>query len=222
MNLQFYTDNALFQGMKEEEIEEALACLNVYKRDYKKHEVIYHAGSATGFLGLIYKGSVIVERNDMWGNRAILTSFSTGEFFAEAYAMNPSMVIPVDIVSQEDTTVIFLEIGRLSASDCVASPVVHKLTQNLLRISLQKNMLLSNRSFILGSKTMRGKLLAYFNTIALQQGSNDIQIPFDRQQLADYLNLDRTALSKELAKMKDDGLIDYKKNHFVLLGVSDQ
>lgn len=217
MDMNFYKKNILFQGMSEQDIEDTLNCLNAYKRSYHKNEAIYHAGSSTAFVGLIYKGSVIVERNDFWGNRTILTSFSEGDFFGEAYAMNSKAVIPVDIIASEATTVIFIEIGRLVSQSCNVPHVTQQLILNLLKMSLQKNMFLSNRSFLLASHTMREKILGYLNTVSLQNHSKEFEIPFDRQQLADFLNIERTALSKELSKMQKEGIIEYKKNKFKLL-----
>ena len=217
MNIDFYEKNILFRDMSRQDIEDALDCLNVYKRSYHKGEQIYRAGSSTSFIGLIYKGSVIVERNDLWGNRSILTSFSEGDFFGEAYAFNPDAVIPVDIIANEETTVFFLEVGRIASHSCNAPRITHKLVVNLLQISLQKNMYLSNRSFLLSAHTMREKILGYLNTAALQNRSREFDIPFDRQQLADFLNIERSALSKELSKMQKEGIIEYRKNHFRLL-----
>ena len=107
MNLDAYKKNILFQNMSDEDITEALKCLNSYKRSYQKNEIIYHAGSSTTFMGLILNGSVIVERNDAWGNRTILTKFNSGDFFAESYAMNPAKVIPVDIIVYDDISMDF-------------------------------------------------------------------------------------------------------------------
>lgn len=217
MDMDFYKKNALFQNISEQDIRDALMCLHAYKRSYQKNEIIYHAGSSTGFIGLILQGSVIVERNDAWGNRMILTAFSKGDFFAEAYAMNPQSVIPVDIIAREASTVIFLGIGIIASRSCAVPHALHQITVNLLKISLQKNILLSNRSFLLASKTMREKILGYLTHVSLQEHSSEFDIPFNRQQLADFLNLDRTALSKELSKMQADGLIAFRKNHFRLL-----
>ena len=216
MNLDAYKKNILFQNMSDEDITEALKCLNSYKRSYQKNEIIYHAGSSTTFMGLILNGSVIVERNDAWGNRTILTKFNSGDFFAESYAMNPAKVIPVDIIAQEPILVVFLEINKITTDSCSSHRVINKLTANLLKISLQKNMFLSNRSFLLSAKTMREKIFGYLDNISLQNHSNEFDIPFDRQQLAEFLKIDRTSLSKELSKMQSEGLITYKKNHFII------
>lgn len=217
MDQELLINTTLFEGMTLPEIQEALGCLSSYQKSFQKGEVIFASGSVVTVMGLIIEGSVIVECNDLWGNRTILTHFEKGNYFAEAYAMYPDCIVPVDIVANADCQILFLKIGHLThCSNCNDHHVIHRLTANLLKISLQKNMALSNRSFHTASHNMRGKILAYLNTISLQCQSKTFDIPFDRQQLADYLNIDRTALSKELSKMKKDGLLDYWKNHFKL------
>ena len=116
----------------------------------------------------------------------------------------------------EDHCEFILPINKITTDSCSSHRVINKLTANLLKISLQKNMFLSNRSFLLSAKTMREKIFGYLDNISLQNHSNEFDIPFDRQQLADFLKIDRTSLSKELSKMQSEGLITYKKNHFII------
>lgn len=219
MDIVFFQRSQIFEGMSAEEIKSTLDYLNVFKRSYEKHDLVLRSGSPTKFLGLIEKGSVIVERNDFWGNRTVITSFSENEYFAEAYALNPRAVVPVDIVANSNSSIIFLEIANVY--NMADSSARNKLLSNLLKISVGKNMYLSNRTFLLSSKSVRDKILAYLNNVRLQKGTNEFDIPFDRQQLADFLNIERTALSKELSRMKSEGLIEYRKNHFILLSTED-
>lgn len=210
-------DVLLFKGMNEKEINAALEFLKAHKEHFKKNEMILHAGDHTNELGLILSGSVFLERNDFWGNRSILTSLETHQFFAEVFAMVPNTKILVDVTAAEDTDILFLKINCLLEENSHPKAIVNKLTQNLLRISMNMNLRLTTRNFHTSPKTIRDRILSFLNTYAVETGEKYFDIPYDRQALADYLNVDRSALSKELSSMKKEGLIDYQKNHFRIL-----
>lgn len=182
---------------------------------YRKGEVIFGAGSIVTDIGLVLSGSVRVEHTDLWGNKSILGITSAGGVFAESYACIPNEPMLVDAVANEDCEILFISVPRLF-TPCPACDSRYRLIQNLVTISAGKNLQLSRRSLHTSPKTIRGRLFSYFSQQACAQGSSRIVIPFDRQQLADYLNLDRSALSKELGKMRRDGLIEYHKNTFVI------
>ena len=180
---------------------------------YRKGDVIFGAGSIVTDIGLVLSGSVRIEHTDLWGNKSILGITPAGDVFAESYACIPNEPMMVDAVANEDCDILFISVPKLFTP----SPVYgsqNRLIQNLVIISAEKNLQLSRRSLHTSPKTIRGRLFSYFSQQASAQGSNKIRIPFDRQQLADYLNVDRSALSKELGKMRDDGLIEYNKNTF--------
>lgn len=214
MDIRKLTDNALFHGMTEAEIQDCLGELRAAQKSYKKDSLILCAGDTTRRMGLVMSGSVTVETNDIWGNCTILSHIGRGQFFAETYALLPDEVMLVDVRANEDCRVLFLTIGGLFES---ASPWSSKLTRNLLMISAHKNLALSGRSFHTSPKSARGRILSYLNTVAIQKRSREFDIPFDRQQLANYLNLERTNMSKELTRMKNDGIIECRKNHFKLV-----
>lgn len=207
----------LFRAMSQEEIGHALTMLKQEELDFSKGEIILRAGETTERMGLVLQGSVTVESNDLWGNRTILSHVGEGEFFAETYALLPGEVMLVDAVANEDCRILFLRVGGLLDLPHTANGWLPKLVVNLLTISTHKNLTLSGRSFHTSPKSARGRIMAYLNTVSLQKRSKEFDIPFDRQQLADYLNLDRSAMSKELGRMRDDGLIQSRKGHFVLL-----
>lgn len=216
MNISFLEKTALFAAMSSDEILSALQVLSAKEKSYRRGETILYAGDLTDFLGLIIKGSVTVENNDMWGNRVILSHVAEGQFFAETYAILPNEPLQVDVVADEDCEILFLKISNISKYNRIYEGWISKLVFNLLTISVHKNLALSNRSFHTAPKTIRGRVMSYLNSISLLKHSTEFDIPFDRQQLADYLNLDRSALSKELGKMQRDGLIAVNKNHFIL------
>lgn len=213
MNLNFISNTALFNGCSEEDILTMAEHLAFRTERYEKGAVIFGEGSIVTEIGLILSGSVRTEHTDVWGNKSILSIVSAGGVFAEAYACIPNEPMLVDAVANEDCEILFISVPRLFLP-CPLCKSQNKLIQNLVIISARKNMQLSKRSLHTSPKTIRGRLLSYFSQQISTQKSSRIVIPFDRQQLADYLNLDRSALSKELGKMKRDGLIEYHKNVF--------
>lgn len=213
--MDFISKTALFQGCSEEDIFTMAKHLDFRTNRYRKGEVILSAGSIVTDIGLVLSGSVRIEHTDLWGNKSILGITPAGGVFAESYACIPNEPMLVDAAANEDCKILFVSVPKLFAP-CPAWGCQSRLIQNLLAISAGKNLLLSKRSLHTSPKTIRGRLLSYFSQEALAQGSRKITIPFDRQQLADYLNLDRSALSKELGKMKRDGLMEYRKNVFEL------
>ncbi|MGP1348562.1 MAG: Crp/Fnr family transcriptional regulator [Stomatobaculum sp.] len=216
MNTALISKTVLFRGMEENEIKECLHSLQAADKKYKKGSIILHAGDLTDRMGLVLSGSVTIESNDLWGNCTILSHIGKGQFFAETYALLPDEVMLVDVRANENTELLFLNVSGIFGA-LPASSWKEQLTRNLLMISAQKNLTLSGRSFHTSPKSARGRILSYLNTVSLQKHADAFDIPFDRQQLADYLNLERTNMSKELTRMKQDGIIECRKNHFQLL-----
>ena len=203
----------LFHSMTEAEIYATLDALQANEAVYTKGSVILHAGETTDRMGMVLSGSVTVESTDVWGNRIILALLDTGQFFAEVYALLAEILL-VDVRTVEDCRILFFRPGGVERN---REAWAVKLFRNLLTISARKNLALSGRSFHTAPKTARGRIMAYLNTVSLQRHNRKFSIPFDRQQMADYLNLDRTALSKELGRMRDEGLIAFRKNRFEIL-----
>jgi len=160
---------------------------------------------------------VLIENNDLWGNKSILSRVEKGQVFAESYAFH-EVPLMVDAIADEDSLILFLDVQRLMEEQNAQATWYCKMLKNLLLISTKKNRNLSNRIFCTTSKTVRGRLAAFFSEQAAKTGSNTFDIPFNRQQMADYLNLDRSALSKELGKMREEGLLTFHKNHFSIKG----
>ena len=212
MDLSLLRSSLLFQGMTEAELSAALAALRAEEKRVQKGQLLLRAGDRTDRIGLVLEGSVTVESNDLWGNRTLLSHVGQLQFFAESYALLAGEPLLVDVRANEASRVLFFHLDGTEALE----PWAQKLAVNLLRISTQKNLQLSQRSFHTSPKTARGRVMAYLNTVSLQKQSREFDIPFDRQQLADYLNLERTALSKELGRMQREGLIRVRKSHFCL------
>ncbi len=204
----------IFRGMNNDELADSLNFFQANEQTFKKGSIILHAGDVTDKMGLVMEGSVTIECDDVWGNRTLLSNVERGQFFAETYALLPDEPMLVNVIANEDCRILFLRIGSLKRLQNNMESWMIGFVSNLLIVSTQKNLMLSSRSFHTAPKTIRGRVMSYLNSVSMQKHSREFNIPFDRQQLADYLNLERTALSKELSKMKADGLIDYYKNSF--------
>jgi CRP-like cAMP-binding protein len=214
MDISVLSGSALFNGFDETEVNNLLGSLNAREKRFRKGAMIFHSGDVISTLCFVITGSVTIESNDMWGNRTILNLVSKGQFFAESYALLPDEPMLVDVCANEDCTIVYLDmksVGRLDESMRV------RLLANLLTITTRKNLHLSSRSFHTAPRQVRGRIMAYLNTVSVQKNSREFDIPFDRQQLADYLNVERSVLSNELSKMQRDGLIRCRKNHFEIL-----
>ena len=221
MNLEFLQKTLLFQGIAPQEIGHMLACLQARERHFKKGEVICRAGEPVTALGMVLTGSVSIDRDDFWGTRSALAHLGPGQIFAEAYACVPAEALMVQVTAQKDSDILFLEVPRLLAICDSACGSHSRLIRNLLTISSQKNLELSRKIAHTAAKSIRGRLLSYLSYQALRGQSREFTIPLDRQQLADYLNVDRSALSNELSKMQRDGLIRVHRSRFLLLDTTD-
>ena len=204
-------------NMSNHEYVQCFKALKATEKTYKKDALILTASDTTKRFGLVLDGSVTIESNDIWGNRTILSHVAKRQFFAETYALLDDEVLLVDVRANENCRVRFFTIGSLKNLRQINEPWAMKFICNMLEISARKNLTLSGRSFHISPRTIRERILSYLNTISLQKHSTEFDIPFDRQQLADYLNVDRSALSNELSKLKNNGVITFKKNHFILL-----
>ena len=210
------SDTQLFRGIEEKDIDSLLKCLGVVKKEYKKGEVILREGETTESVGVVLSGMVMIACSDVWGNNSIFGSAAPGAVFAEAYACMPGEALLIAASAAEDSAVLFLNVGKV-LSTCPNSCVFHtKLIRNLLTVCAYKNLQLSRRILHTSSKSIRGRLMSYFSECVKKCGSYSFEIPYSRQQLADYLSVDRSAMCSELSKMQRDGLIQYKKNKFEL------
>ena len=217
MDLELLQKQMLFHGMSEEELKEALSALHAQERQFCKGALIFHAGSITRHMGIVLAGSVTIESNDIWGNRTIIGHAGEGDYYGEVFAILKDERSYVDVRVNEKAVVMLFDMSCLQQISTDSHSWNIKLISNILAISLQKNIVLAKRSFHTAPKSARGRIMAYLNSMAMSAGKPEFNIPFDRQRMADYLNLDRTALSKELGKMRDDGLIIFHKNHFQLI-----
>lgn len=206
----------LFAGVEEANIENILPCLSSVVKKYDKNQFIFEAEDRVTTVGLILSGSVLVIKEDFWGNRDILSQLGPAELFAEAFSCAQLDRLPVSVVAAEKTDVLLVNYKKIVTTCSTACSFHTLLIQNMMKILAQKSVVLMQKLEQMAKRTTREKLLAYLSAEAQKTGGSKFEIPFNRQELADYLSVDRSAMSSELGKMRDEGILDFEKNHFVL------
>lgn len=207
----------LFAGVGEAEISAMLGCLQAEQYSYKKGEYVFRQGEYLNNITVLVEGGLHVQSDDYWGNRSIINVITIGEMFREAYAAPGSGALLNDVVAVEDSTVIFFDVRRI-LTVCSSACKFHSLVvQNLFFAISEKNRMLVQKLGHMAKRSTREKLISYLSEESKRQSSPTFTIPFNRQQLADFLSVDRSAMSNELCKMRDEGLLIFEKNKFTLL-----
>ncbi len=206
----------LFSGISENELRAMLSCLDAKIEEYPKGAFVLRAGDGVDAIGLMLLGSVLVIQEDVWGNRNILSKVGVGQTFGTAYACAPGSIPNSAVVAETAVTVMFLNVRRILNVCSSACTHHNRIIRNLLGELAEKNLMINEKLTHMGQRSTRSKIMSYLSARAKQLGTYEFDIPFSRQQLADYLAVDRSGLSIELGKMRDEGLLDFRKNHFVL------
>jgi CRP-like cAMP-binding protein len=214
--LYFLTSHPLFSGIPDSDIDTVLQKLSARTCSYKKDEFILSAGDEIKEIGIVADGSVMIIREDYWGNRAIINMMQKGDIFAEAFIGAGITTIPVSVEASSDCLILFINfkdllIAREHDTDAQI------LIINMIRILARKNVMLTGKMNHMTKKTTRDKLMSYLSSCAEKSGRNTFLIPFNRQELADFLSVDRSAMSAQLCRLRDEGIIEFHKNQFKLL-----
>ncbi|MCR5176403.1 MAG: Crp/Fnr family transcriptional regulator [Anaerovibrio sp.] len=207
---------SFFNGMSQQEILSILGCVNAYTVKRDKDSFIFRSGDTTEVMGLVLVGSVFVVQEDVWGHRNIMTKCHPGDLFCEIYASTPGSVLNVSAITVENSTILMMNVKRLLATCSVACEHHQKLIRNLVGVLAGKVLKFNEKITHISKRTTREKLLSYLSRESQRQGKLSFDIPFNRQELADYLCVERSAMSLELSKLKKEGLLDTARNHFVL------
>lgn len=211
-----FKKSKLFSGIEENELDLMLNCLNATIKEYKKDDFIFHVGEKITDVGFVLSGTIHIINEDYWGNRVIISQLKEGNLFGESYSCSNSLTTTISAVATEDTKIMFLDVKRIITT-CSSACIFHiRLIKNLITVLSEKNILLTSKIDHTSKRTTREKLLSYLSEQSKNVNSSSFDIPFNRQQLADYLCVDRSAMSSELSKMKKEGILDYNKSHIQL------
>lgn len=209
-------NSPLFFGIKTEEIQTMLGCLTSNEKKFNKNELVFRQGETVNAMGLVLSGRIHILKEDFWGNRIILSDISPSQMFGESFACAHTQSITVSALAVEPTIVLFLDIKQI-LNFCSTSCIYHsRIIRNLLSVLADKNIMLTGKIEHITKRTTREKLLSYLSAESIKAGSPVFQIPFNRQQLAEYLAVDRSAMSLELSKLQQENYLTYYKNSFHL------
>ena len=206
----------LFAGVSDDEISSMFTCLNARLCKYRKGEYVLCEGEHLSDIIILVEGELHIQKDDYWGNRSILGRISVGEIFGEAYVAPESGAVLNDVVAIADSVVIFFDVKHIITICSSACHFHATVVQNMFFTISEKNRTLVQKLGHIAKRSTRAKLISYLSEEAKRQNSASFVIPFNRQQLADFLSVDRSAMSNELCKMRDEGLLFFDKNHFIL------
>lgn len=206
----------LFRGLNDTQILTMLGCLSAVRRVYPKGEFVLAEGELVGAFGLVLSGNVLVVQEDFWGNRNIIASIGVGEVFAESYACTAGVPLAVSVIAQDTTVALFLDVRKLLTTCATACDYHNAVVHNLVAMLAAKNLRMNEKLQHMMQRSTREKLLSFLSAESRRLGRAAFEIPFNRQQLADYLSVDRSAMSSELCRLRDEGVLAFSKNHFEL------
>ena len=212
-----FMDIPLFQGLEREEISEVLQRFHALIKHFPKSDYIYLAGDCVENLCVVLEGTVQMIKEDIWGEKSIIANLGAGSVFAENFLGKLGDRSVVSYFVASDSEILMLPLGRALYDVSAPSKASQRLMCNIVSVLADNNTRLIEKTEILCKKTLRSKILAYLEQEARNQGSRQFTIPFNRTDLANYLDADRSALTRELARMKEEGLVDYNKNTFAIL-----
>jgi len=207
----------LFFGIADDDLLRMLGCLGAVVEVFDKKYTIFAEGSRSKYVGIILSGSAQVVQLDFYGNRSIIQNVGATELFGEAFACAEVESLPVSVIANEPCEVMFIDCGHILHTCQNGCGFHHQLIFNLMKALAKKSLQFHERIAVTSKRTTREKLLAYLNAQSKYFNCNSFVINFDRQELADYLEVDRSGLSAEISKLRKEGIIDCHKNRFVLL-----
>ena len=207
----------LFADMAPEDIPAMLSCLSARKGAFPRQDMVFHEGETATAVGIVLTGRVHILQEDFWGNRSILAGIGPGGLFGEAFACAGTERLPVSVLAVEPCEVLFIDYRRI-VTTCPSACTYHAaLIRNMIGVLAGKNVQLTQKLWQVTRRTTRQKLLSYLSAEAAATGNNPVTVPFSRQELADYLAVDRSAMSSELSRMQREGLLRCDRSRFTLL-----
>ena len=216
-NLKILLRCPLFDGIAESDLGAMLGCLRARVMPMKKGQTVLREGDSTESVGIVLTGAVQILREDYFGNRSIMGYIGPTQLFGESYAFSGAKTLPVSVVADADGSVLLIDSRRISSCCANVCEFHNRMIENMLRLVATHNLMLHQKIYITSKRSTREKLMTYLLSQAKQHGSNRFTIPFDRQALADYLEVDRSGLSVEISKLRKEGVLESEKNTFTLL-----
>jgi CRP-like cAMP-binding protein len=207
----------LFKGIEESNLQALLSCLSAKIAHFEKNQIVFMSGENIKSFGIVLSGQVQVVQEDYYGNKCIIANIGAGNLFGEAFTFADIKTLPVSVFTTTESNLLFIDSHRLIAPCSKVCDFHSRLIYNMLNIIAMKNISLTQKIEFTSKRTTREKLLAYLSAEVQKAKSNQFSIPFNRQELADYLSVDRSAMSTELCKLRDDGVLKFNKNQFELL-----
>lgn len=208
---------ALFADFSKEEVEKVLSMLHTWEAFYAKNDVVLELDVPISAFGIVTSGRVQVATYDIHGNKMIMAVVGVDDMFAESLAYTKTANSPVHATALEDCSVLWVDVETVRNAYLSSEPLLRRLGENFTRSLAAKVLAMNNRVQILSKKTIREKLDAFFTFQVQQAGCSEFEIPFDRSDLADYLGVERSALSRVLSQMQKEGLLEFHKNWFRIL-----
>ena len=208
---------SLFSGIHTDNLQAMLQCIGGRFQTLHKGEFPILARDEVPYVGIILKGRIHIIHEDAWGDTAILSAMGPGELFGETFACGANLHSSATFQAVRETRILALPFRKVIHTCQNSCPFHYQLIENMLRMVSDKNARLMEKLEIVSKKTLRRKILTYLSFQAECQESRTFELPLSRTQLADYLCADRTAVARELARMKQEGRIDFEKNTFTLL-----
>ena len=207
----------LFEGIAMEDLSGMLSCIGGHTVDLSKGQTLFHEGDPATYVGMVLTGAVRMIREDYYGNRSILAHIGPAELFCETYACAGVEELPISVVADEDAQVLLMDCRRITTTCCNACAFHNRIIFNLLRLVANKNIVFDQKMQVTSKRTTRDKLMTYLINEAKHQNTKCFSIPYDRQELADYLEVDRSGLSAEISKLRREGILKSEKKQFTLL-----
>jgi len=217
LKINAYTNYPLFKGVNQNSINIIMNCFKSVEKEYKKGMYIWHAGDEANYVGLVIKGQVNIVKDDISGDRVIISTVYNPMMFGESYAIAKISEYPVSVQAATDSKIVLIDIEKLMTPCSIGCSFHNKVIKNLVEIIAKKNMKLNNRIECITKKTIKRKLIFYLMDEMKMNENDEIQIPYNRNELSDYLNVNRSALSRVLSKLEEDGILIFNKNKFKIL-----
>lgn len=207
----------LFEGIGDNDLAEKLSCLNAKVKQYGKNQVIISEGQRVTDIGIVLSGAVQIVSVDYFGNRNIVTQIEPSHIFGEAFVCAEVMSVPISAAASEDSEIMLIDGNRIMCPCCNSCEFHKQLIANLMKNLALKNLTLNRKIEITSKRTTREKLMTYLMWQAKSKGSDSFTIPYDRQELADFLQVDRSGLSAEISKLRREGILKCDRSRFTLL-----